>query len=74
MFEASAGGVFAKSCRKAATHMPKAILIRKSKLPDPEVLVRTDPAPGDPMQTPELHCCLLHEAVTRMSSMCAKLF
>lgn len=41
MFEASAGGVLAKSCRKAATHMPTAILIRDSKLPNPEVLVRT---------------------------------
>jgi len=36
MFEASAGGVFAKSCRKAATHIPTAILIRNGKLPDPE--------------------------------------
>src|SRR5271156_6023124 len=41
MFEASAGDGFAKSCRKAATHMPTSILIRNGKLPDPEVLVRT---------------------------------
>jgi hypothetical protein len=46
MFEASAGGVFAKSCRKAATHMPTAILIRDGKLPDPEVARSDRSYPG----------------------------